>query len=251
MSVVPQLSDLELFLLTVESDEEDSPWMVMADLQVRDIDLLKPILLLHVQRQQLPWYIASYLKISMRRPVGERTLEVAPDLLVAMAPDRLRTSWNVAEEGKAPEFVLEVSSARSWTRDDKDKPLIYGAMGVREYVLFAPERSDGPKLFGWRRDATGTFVEWSVDAQGLLWCCALGGLGLYVERGLWLRAVDADGHRLATPAELASDERHRAEAEATRADAEAARAAAEAARARAAEAELERLREELRRLRDD
>jgi Uma2 family endonuclease len=249
MAVLTQLSERELFLLTVESDDEESPWMVMADLQVRDIDLLKPILLLHAQQQQLPWYIASYLMIAMPRPEGERTLEAAPDLLVATAPDRLRTSWSVVDEGKAPEFVLEVASGKSWPRDSADKPLIYEGMGVWEYALFAPERTDGPKLFGWRRDAAGAFVEWPVDERGVLWSRALGGLGLYVERGLWLRAVDAAGRRLPTPAELASDERHRADGEAARAEAAERQAAEEGARARAAEEEVERLREELRRLR--
>ena len=279
MAVLARLSERELFLLTVENDEEESPWMVMADLQVRDVDLLKPILLLYAQQRQLPWYIASYLLITMPRPEGERTLEAAPDLLVATAADRLRTSWSVVDEGKAPEFVLEVASGKSWTRDSEEKPPIYDGMGVREYVLFAPERTDGPKLFGWRRNAVGAFVAWQVDARGVLWSRALGGLGLYVERGLWLRVVDATGQRLPTPAEVAIGERRRADAEAearldaerraaaeaaraeaeaahaaaetARAEAEAARAAAETARAEAAEDEVERLRDELRRLRGE
>lgn len=77
MAILSQLSELDLFLLTVENDEEDSPWMVMADLQVRGVDLLKPILLLHAERNHLPWYIASYLLITTPRPEGERTLEAA------------------------------------------------------------------------------------------------------------------------------------------------------------------------------
>ena len=239
MAVLTQRSELDLFLMTVENDEEDAPWMVMADLQVRGVDLLKPILRLHAERQHLPWYIASYLLITTPRPEGERMLEAAPDLLVAVAPDVLRTSWSVPAEGKAPEFVLELSSGKSLGRDLGDKPRIYGSMGVREYVLFAPERKDGPKLLGWRRNAAGKFVQWHVDGDGVLWCRALDGLGLYVEGGLWLRAVDATGARLPTPADLLLAERRRA-------DAATARAETEAARAKAAEGELERLQEELR-----
>ena len=224
-------------MLTVENDEEDAPWMVMADLQVRGVDLLKPILLTHAQQQQLPWYIASYLLITMPRPEGERMLEAAPGLLVATAPERLRTSWSVVDEDKAPEFVLELASGKSWLRDSKEKPTIYDGMGVQEYVLFAPERTDGPKLLGWRRDAVGVFVDWPVDESGVLWSQALGGVGLYVEYGLWLRALDATGRRLPTPAEVAITERRRADAE--------------AARAQAAEDEVERLRDELRRLRGE
>jgi Uma2 family endonuclease len=265
MAVVAPLSVLEQFLQTVENDTEESPWMVMGDLQVRGVDLLKPILLLHAEQQQLPWYVASYLLITMPRPQGEQTLEAAPDLLVATAKDWLRPSWSVSAEGKAPEFVLEVSSGKSWLRDSDEKPGIYDGMGVQEYVLFAPERTDGPKLVGWRRGASGAFLAWAVDRTGVLWSRALGGLGLYVEGGLWLRAVDATGRRLPTPSEWARTQWLRAQTEATaraaaehhvaeeaaRAEAEAARAAAEATRARAAEDEVARLREELRRVRGE
>jgi len=286
MAVTAPLSALEAFLQTAPNDEEESPWMVMGDLQVRGVDLLKPILIAYAQARELPWYIASYLLVTGPRPLGEQTLEAAPDLLVATAPDWLRPSWSVPAEGKAPEFVLEVSSGKSWLRDSGDKPRIYDGMGVQEYVLFAPERTDGPKLLGWRRDAAGKFVVWEVDEAGVLWSRALGGLGLYVEGGRWLRAVDVTGRRLPTPNEIAIVERHRADAamaradiaaahaaeEAARADAEATahaeaeqRAAAEAAarqaaerqtaeeaaRAKAAEEELGRLRDELRRLREE
>jgi Uma2 family endonuclease len=281
MAVLTELSDLEQFLQTVANDEEDSPWMVMGDLQVRGVDLLKPILLQHAERTHLPWYVASYLLITMPRPLGDAMLEAAPDLLVATAAeDRLRTSWSIPGEGKAPDFVLEVASEKSWGRDNGDKPRIYDGMGVQEYVLFAPERTNGPKLSGWRRDAAGQFVGWPVDERGVLWSRALGGLGLYVEHGQWLRILDAEGRRLPTPVELARDERRRADAEAARAEAEAMaraeaeqraaaeseqraaaeatarleaerRAAAEAAARVEAEAEVERLRAEVRRLRGE
>jgi pyruvate/2-oxoglutarate dehydrogenase complex dihydrolipoamide acyltransferase (E2) component len=227
-----QLSALERFLLTVPDDTEDAPWMVMADLQVRDVDLLKPILRLHIARHRLPWYLASYLKITRPRPGSERLLEAAPDLLVAMgAEERLRTSWNVVHEGKAPQFVIEMTSTSSWERDRDDKPQIYDLMGVAEYALFYPERQDGgPVLFGYRRDAAGQFVPWAGDATGVLWSRELG-LGFYVEDGLWLRAIDQQGQRLPTPSEWAEAEAARAEAEARRAEAAALRAEAEARRA--------------------
>jgi Uma2 family endonuclease len=219
-----------------------------------DIDLLKLILLLHAERHHCSWYVASYLLITMPHSLGDTTLEAAPDLLVATAAeDRLRTSWSIPGESKAPEFVLEVASGKSWQRDSADKPGIYDGMGVAEYVLFAPERTDGPKLSGWRREANGEFLPWAADTDGLLRSRALGGLSLYVEHGLWLRAVDAEGRRLPTPRKLAREERRRADAETAWATAEAtARVEAEqrAAAARLeAEAEVERLRAELRRLR--
>jgi Uma2 family endonuclease len=235
VAVLQHASDLDLFLLTTPDDTEDAPWMVMADLQVRETDLLMDILRLHVQQQGLPWYLASYLKITMPRPGSGRPLDAAPDLLMALAEDRPRISWNIGAEGQAPRFVLEVSSTSSWERDSVDKPLIYQAMGVWEYAVFAPERDDhGPVLFGYRWDAQKQAVPWAVDAQGVLWSRELD-LGLYVEAGQWLRAVDRQGDRLPTPTE-----RYRAEAAAR---------TSETARREAAESEVARLQEELRRLR--
>ena len=255
MAVQWRLGTLDELLLTTADDTEDAPWMVMADLQVRDVDVLKAILRLHIDSEGLPWYLASYLKVTMRRPDG-RPLDVAPDLLVAHGADELRTSWNVVQEGKAPEFVLEVASDRSQDRDVDDKPRIYDAMGVVEYAIFAPERRDGgPVLFGYRRTEAGDFAPWTVTEQGILWSMALGGLGLYVEERLWLRVVDAQGQRLSAPLELVrreaaerrAAERRVAEEAAARAEADR-RATEEAARRAAAEAEVARLREELRRL---
>jgi Uma2 family endonuclease len=246
----PHLSKLELFLRTTPSDTEEAPWMVMGDLQVRDIDLLKPILRLHIEQQQLPWYLASYLKISMRRPESDELLDVAPDLLVAEAADQLRTSWNIAAEGKPPEFVLEVASGRSWTRDTKEKPDIYGAMSVTEFAICAPERRRGPQLFGYHRNASGQFVDWRPDNRGVLWSRTLS-LGLYVEQRLWLRAVDQEGRRLPAPHEsLAVEQAARREAERRAAEEVVSRQAEAQARANA-EAEVARLQEELRQLRAD
>lgn len=258
MAVQLQLSALEEFLQTVPDDTEDAPWMVMASLQVRDIDLLKAVLLLHRDRLGLPWVIESYLKITMPRPVDGRPLDAAPDLLVAEGVDSLRTSWNIPAEGKAPEFVLEVAASSSWERDSKEKPGIYDGMGVKEYVIFYPQRADGgTALTGFRRDAHGNFVPWNAGAGGVLWSQVLN-LGLYVNDDLWLRAVDHQGRNLPTPNEWAEIEAARANAAAARAEAEAlranaatARAEAEAAARAAAEAEAARLRAELQRLRED
>ncbi len=59
MAVLPRLSAQELVLQTLPNDTQDAPWMVMASLHVRDVDLLKAILLLHVQRHHLPWVLDS------------------------------------------------------------------------------------------------------------------------------------------------------------------------------------------------
>lgn len=132
-----------------------------------------------------------------------------------------------------------------------EKPRIYEGMGVREYAIFAPERRDGPQLFGYRRDAAGRWVPWHADSRGILWSQELGGLGLYAEDRLWLRALDAEGNRLPTPRELVEEQAAAyRDAERDRA-AEAARREAAELPAAAAEAEAARLREKLRRLRGE
>ena len=71
---------------------------------------------------------------------------VAPDLLVAFGvANRHRSSYVVWEEGKPPDFALEVVSPSSRTRDVKEKPEIYARMGVPEFFLYDP---DGPALAG-------------------------------------------------------------------------------------------------------
>jgi Uma2 family endonuclease len=238
--------------------------MVMADQQERETHLLMDILRLRVEQLDLPWYLASYLKVTLPRPVGKRSLDAAPDLLMALAQDHFRSSWDIVSEGQPPRFVLEVSSRWSWERDSEEKPRIYQTMGIAEYVVFAPERHDGGAvLFGHRLDSSGHYQQWNADPQGVLWSRELD-LGLYVEEALWLRVRDRQGNRLPTPTEWARTEAAAREAEAARANEASRRAAANVQRAdeatrqaaaeatarQDAEAEVARLREELRKLRE-
>ena len=224
-----QLSDTEWLLLTTPDDTEEAPWMVVPEVQWRVVALLMSALRLYVRRRGLTWHLAAELKITMPRRIIPRSLDLAPDLMVVEADDAPRTSWDVRVEGQVPPFVLEVVTKDSWERDTVEKPLLYDAMGVQEYVIFAPHRKDGgPLLFGYHRDAEGRFVPWDTDEQGALHSAVLGGLTLYVEEGEWLRLRDAQGQRLPSAEE------------------EAERAEREAAARQAAEAELERLRALLR-----
>ena len=222
-----RFSDTEWLLLTTPDDTEEAPWMVMPETQWRIVALLMSILRLHVRRAGKQWHLGADVKITMPRAIIPRTLDLAPDLMMVEADDAPRTSWNVIREGRVPAFVLEVVTEESWDRDTVEKPLLYEAMGVREYVIFAPQRrDDGPILFGYRRDEENHFAPWKADERGILWCATLDGLGLYAEQsdGWWLRVRDQRGERLPSAEEVA------------------ARADEEAAARRAAEAEVARLR---------
>ncbi len=70
---------------------------------------------------------------------GEPKKRVAPDVMVVHGvPSRRRGSCRVWEEGKAPDFVLEVLSDSTNAKDESDKRKEYAAMGVREYFLYDP-----------------------------------------------------------------------------------------------------------------
>ncbi len=98
-----------------------------------------------------------------------RAVSVAPDVLVAFGVDgRLRDSWVIWQEGKAPDFVLEVASESTWKRDRDEKPAIYASLGVAEYFLFDPVGGHlAPRLQGYAlRDGTYRALPVEVLADG-------------------------------------------------------------------------------------
>ena len=63
-----------------------------------------------------------------------------PDPLIAFNVDpearRTRNGYLISEQGKPPDFVLEVASETTGRRDETHKREAYGAMGVPEYWRF-------------------------------------------------------------------------------------------------------------------
>ena len=97
MTTVPSrpLTSTELLLLTTPDDTAEAPWMPMPDWQWRTIALLVAMLRRHALEHGRRWYVAGELKVSMPREEAPHELDLAPDLLVAMAEDAERSSWNV------------------------------------------------------------------------------------------------------------------------------------------------------------
>ena len=83
---------------------------------------------------------------------GNPRVSVAPDTFVVFGvPDRVRMNFKVWEEGKGPDFVLEVASRSTWREDAEPKPGIYAGLGVTEYFLFDPRAEYlTPRLQGYR-----------------------------------------------------------------------------------------------------
>ena len=119
---------------------------------------------------------------------GDPRAVVAPDVFVVVgAPKRMRSSYKLWEERKAPDFVLEVTSRSTREEDQGRKREVYASLGVGEYWLFDPTgdwlapRLQGYSLHGndYRRLREVTLVS--------------GGLSLHSDAlGLDVR-LDADG----------------------------------------------------------
>ena len=176
-----------------------------------------------------------------------------PDLLIAFDVDpaayRARNGYMVSEQGKPPDFILEVASQHSADADRGDKKDYYERLEVGEYWLFDGEGEFyGFTLRGYRL-AGGRYEEIEVSEIGP------GALqGYSAALNLNLRAADgylgwhdpATGEHIPTLiSERARAETAEARAEEAEARAEEERAARvlEAARAQELEAELSRLRE--------
>lgn len=194
---------------------------------------------------------------------GDKHKHVSPDVFVVLGiPMYQRENYLVWEEGKGPDWAMEVTSKSTKDEDIKTKFALYrDVLRVSEYFMFDP-RGDylNPPLQGYRL-LEGEYVP-IQPVNGRLPSEVL---GLYLEQvGSEVRLYDpATGQYLPTPREAVDQaEAARQQAEAARQQEAAARQQAETARQQEAaarqqadaarqqaEAELARLRQELETLR--
>ena len=139
-------------------------------------------------RQRDDVLVAMELVVYYER--GNRRACLQPDVQVVLGVDRggNRSSFRVWEEGKAPDFVLEVASPSTAENDARRKASEYARIGVREYWRLDPEGSlMGAPLEGYV--ASGGQYD-SVEAVGRA------GRGRHLRSqvlGLDLRAKRQDG----------------------------------------------------------
>ena len=167
-------------------------------------------------------------------PVEDLTGVRYPDLFVAFdvypAAYRRSNAYIISEQGKPPDFVLEIASRRTGGEDTGPKLRDYAALGIREYWRFDETgRYHGTRLAG-ERLVDGEYVAIDIEElpggnlQG--YSTALD-LHLRWEAGELVFYNPATGRPIATLA----DERARADTAETRADTAETRAdAAEAER---------------------
>ena len=180
---------------------------------------------------------------------GNLQVSVAPDVFVVFGvEDRSRGNYKVWEEGKGPDFVLEVASPSTWREDVRRKPGVYAGLGVREYFMYDPTGEHySPRLRGYRL-VDGEYerlpaVE-SID-RTLMVASAVLGLELRAKAGEEMRFHDpATGEDLLSHAEEHDARREEAAVyrrEAIARQAAELRAEREAAARRAAEARIAEL----------
>ena len=121
---------------------------------------------------------------------GDNTAWLQPDLQVVfgVARDGDRSVYKVWDEGKAPDFVLEVASPSTAAHDARHKAREYARIGVREYWRLDPKGSlmEAP-LEGWVA-SRGRF-----DPVEPIGCTDRGGYLRSQVLGLDLRSRKRDG----------------------------------------------------------
>ena len=118
---------------------------------------------------------------------GNPRAVVSPDAFVAYGVPKKtdREVWKVWVEGKAPDFILEVTSKSTRDNDEKDKKALYERLEVTEYWQFDPTGDYlDPILKGRALGPDGKYREFVLERRD-------GGLGHFSEvLGLDLRLED-------------------------------------------------------------
>ncbi len=213
-------------------------------------------------------YVTGNIFLYYRDEFGDLQ-KVAPDIFVVRGLDKHeRRIYHLPEEGKAPDFVLELISRETKLEDLGNKRVLYASLGVKEYFIFDPlnealsqqlrgfrlRGEDYHTLTGERMHSEVLDLELFVENERLRLFDHKTGerLRTYVEAERARR--DAERARRAAEAKAkATESKMKAETEArraaeTKANAAESQAKAEAEARHEAEAEVVRLREELKKL---
>jgi len=103
-------------------------------------------------------YVAAEVRVYRDLAAVRARAYREPDLLVVLdRPDEQRLVYLLSDEGKAPDFVLEVLSDTTYQNDLGEKRRWYREIGVREYVVIDLEGAyvGERRLQRWRLEEEG------------------------------------------------------------------------------------------------
>lgn len=186
--------------------------------------------------------------IMMYYKEGEPREHLAPDVLVCFGINtKMRRTYKVWEEGKAPDFVMEFSSESTYDKDLTEKMDVYASLEIQDYFLYDPEGLYLPTpLMGYTL-VDGVYVAISPGEQGGFRSSVLD-LDFHIrDEEIAIYDPIADNW-LQTPADRTEIAEARAEQESIARENAEALMEQEATRADTAEAENALLREEIERL---
>ncbi len=198
-------------------------------------------------------YISGDIMMYYRE--GDPRKSISPDVLVCFGINpKLRRTYRIWEEGKAPDFVMEFSSKSTYDKDLGEKMDVYASLGIQDYFLYDAEGLYLPSpLMGFTL-VDGVYVAIPPGERGGFRVSVLdldfhlrdGEIAIYDPvAGEW---VQTRAERTETAEARAAQEATRAETAEARAETAETRAEQETTRAKNAEAEAAQLREELARL---
>ena len=151
---------------TIDYPESDGVPMAENDFQLRTMTYAIEALDNHF-RTRSDVYVSGDLFVYYEE--NDNKARIAPDVFVVFGvPDHRRRTYLLWREGKAPDFVMEVSSPSTWRADQGSKRGTYAKMGVPEYWLYDPTGDDlAPRLHGFRL-AGGQYAPIAVRDDGVL-----------------------------------------------------------------------------------
>jgi Uma2 family endonuclease len=122
---------------TIEYPSSDGEPMAETDIHRKLMNKLIDTLE-HFFRAEPDVYVSGNLLIYYVE--GDPRKRVAPDVFVVRGVGKHdRRVYKLWEEGRAPDFVIELSSRQTWGEDLQKKWRLYEQLGVKEYYIFDPE----------------------------------------------------------------------------------------------------------------
>ena len=151
---------------TIEYPESDGLPMAENDFQLRTMTYAIEALDHHF-RTRSDVYVSGDLFLYHEE--NNNRARIAPDVFVVFGvPGHRRRTYLLWQEGKAPDFVMEVSSPSTWQADQGSKRDTYAKIGVPEYWLYDPTGDYlTPRLQGFRL-VDGQYVPIPVRDDGVL-----------------------------------------------------------------------------------